>query len=68
MHGGVEEIKPYVDGFIKFAGEHPEKFFYVTRIGCGIAGFKDREIAPMFAEALNLDNVCLPESFIKHLQ
>lgn len=63
MQGGVETIRPYVEEFIAFAGEHPEKFFYVTRIGCGIAGFRDDEIAPLFAGALDMDNVCLPESF-----
>ncbi|MBQ7709209.1 MAG: hypothetical protein IJT74_04735 [Bacteroidales bacterium] len=67
MQGGVETIKPYVDGFIAFAKEHPELFFYVTRIGCGIAGFRDKEIAPLFREALGLENVCLPESFVKVL-
>ena len=41
MQGGVETIKPYVDDFIAFAKEHPELFFFVTRIGCGIAGFRD---------------------------
>ena len=46
MHGGVETITPYVDEFIEFAKAHPELHFYVTRIGCGIAGFKDEEIAP----------------------
>lgn len=65
MQGGVETIKPYVDEFIAFAKEHPELFFYVTRIGCGIAGFLDKEIAPLFAEAIELENVCLPESFVK---
>lgn len=63
MHGGVETIKPYVDDFISFAREHPELFFYVTRIGCGIAGFKEKEIAPLFADAIGLENVCLPEGF-----
>jgi hypothetical protein len=68
MHGGVDAIAPYVDGFITFAGEHPELFFYVTRIGCGIAGFRDRDIAPLFRGALALDNVCLPESFLRVLR
>ena len=68
MQGGVETIKPYVDDFITFTKAHPELFFYVTRIGCGIAGFRDREIAPLFAEAKDLDNVCLPESFVKVLK
>ena len=63
MQGGVETIKPYVDEFIAFAKEHPELFFYVTRIGCGIAGFRDEEIAPLFTDARTLENVCLPESF-----
>lgn len=65
MQGGVETIKPYVDEFIAFAKSHPELFFYVTRIGCGIAGFKDKEIAPLFKEAIGAPNICLPLSFLK---
>ena len=64
MQGGVETIKPYVDEFIAFAKSHPDLFFYVTRIGCGIAGFRDREIAPLFKEAAGVDNICLPKSFM----
>ena len=63
MQGGVETIKPYVDQFIEFAKEHTELFFYVTRIGCGIAGFKDSDMAPLFREAIGIKNVCLPKSF-----
>lgn len=65
MQGGTETIKPYVDQFIDFAKEHTELFFYVTRIGCGIAGFKDADIAPLFQNAIGVDNICLPESFVK---
>ena len=68
MHGPVEEIKPYVDEFLAFAAEHPELEFLVTRIGCGIAGFDDAEIAPLFAGAAGMPNVRLPESFIRILQ
>ena len=67
MQGGVETIKPYVDEFIAFAKAHPGLFFYVTRIGCGIAGFRDAEIAPLFADALGVENICLPESFVELL-
>ena len=42
------------------AKEHPDTRFLVTRIGCGIAGFRDAEIAPLFAKAVNLPNVALP--------
>lgn len=63
MQGGVETIKPYVDRFIDFARECDQNTFYVTRIGCGIAGFKDEEIAPLFDKAADLYNVRLPRSF-----
>ena len=68
MHGGVEAIKPYTDEFIKFAAQHPELTFLVTRIGCGIAGFADKEIAPLFASALDAPNVILPQSFVEILE
>ncbi len=67
MQGGVETIKPYVDEFIEFASNCDHNTFYVTRIGCGIAGFKDEEIAPLFKDALKLYNVRLPESFVRIL-
>lgn len=67
MQGGVETIKPYVDEFINLAREWDQTTFYVTRIGCGIAGFKDEEIAPLFRDALKLYNVRLPESFVRIL-
>ena len=68
MQGGIETIAPYVHQFIHFAAANPEKIFYVTRIGCGIAGFTDQEIAPLFRHALKLGNVCLPESFVRVLE
>lgn len=67
MHGGVETIKPYVDEFIEFAKEHKELTFLVTRIGCGIAGFKDRQIAPLFSDAMDCDNITLPREFAEVL-
>ena len=60
MQGGVETIRPYVDEFIRFAKEHPELTFLVTRIGCGIAGFRNEEISPLFAEAHGEANIVLP--------
>ena len=65
MQGGVETIKPYVDEFIQFAVEHPEYKFLVTRIGCGIAGFWPDEIAPLFIDALDIENVILPKDFVE---
>lgn len=64
MHGGVDVIKPYVDEFIAFAKQHPEMKFFVTKIGCGIAGFATEEIAPLFADAIDVENVILPREFV----
>lgn len=67
MQGGVETIAPYVDDFIQFARTHTELTFLVTRIGCGIAGFDDSEIAPLFAKAIDIPNIHLPLSFWNEL-
>lgn len=63
MQGGVDTIRPYVNDFIAYAKEHPELIFLVTRIGCGIAGFNDDQIAPLFAAAADLPNVALPKGW-----
>ncbi|MBR4312960.1 MAG: hypothetical protein IKT86_06450 [Bacteroidaceae bacterium] len=68
MQGGVETIKPYVDDFITFARTHTEYTFLVTRIACGIAGFTPSEIAPLFADAIDVENVILPEDFVEVMQ
>ena len=65
MQGGVETIKPYVDNFIAFAKEHTELRFLITKIGCGIAGFRDEEIAPLFKEAIDVKNIILPRDFVE---
>lgn len=68
MHGGVEKIKPYVDEFIAFAKEHKELRFLVTKIGCGIAGFREEEMAPLFADAIGLKNVVLSKVFVSIIE
>lgn len=45
------EIAQHVAEFIRYARQHPEEEFLVTRIGCGHAGYLDRDIAPMFSDA-----------------
>lgn len=65
--GGVEEIKPYVDDFVEYVKCHPNNRFLVTRIGCGIAGFTDMEIAPLFKEVKDTPNVCLPKEWFNVL-
>lgn len=64
MHGGIESIEPYVDDFCQYVWNHPEKVFLVTKVGCGIAGFKDEQIAPLFADLIETDNVALPQVWV----
>lgn len=70
MQGGVETIKPYVDDFLRYAKMHQELDFLVTEIGCGIAGFTPKEIAPLFFKVIENDirNVYLPESFYEEYE
>jgi len=63
----VEQIKPYIEVFINDAEHFVEKIFYVTKIGCGIAGFKVNEIAELFRPCLDMDNVILPKEFVDYL-
>lgn len=78
MEGGVDYIKQYVDDFIKRfvvrKSEITEKtdhskipFFYVTPIGCGIAGFHPCAIAPLFRECKDAFNVALPQCFLEYI-
>lgn len=62
------EVKDAVDRFITFAKEHTDLFFFITRVGCGIAGYHDEEMAQFFKDALELKNVSLPKSFVDALK
>jgi hypothetical protein len=64
----VDQIKPYVDRFIECATKRPELKFYVTEIGCGLAGMKPKHIAPLFQNCVNLQNVYLPNRFWRFLK
>lgn len=47
----IDEVREHIDRFQAYARAHPELVFAVTRIGCGLAGFTDAQIAPLFAGA-----------------
>lgn len=59
----TDEIKPYVDNFIEFAKNNPHLTFLVTEIGCGLAGYKPKDIAPLFEGAVDVENIHLPQRF-----
>lgn len=62
---GLENLAPAVQRFTAFAMQQQELRFLVTAIGCGIAGYRPEEIAPLFQEAAHLPNVYLPLPFWK---
>ena len=65
---GLENTKKAVNNFIICAKAHKELIFLVTPVGCGIAGYTPEEIAPMFKDAVELENVYLPITFWKILE
>lgn len=64
----IEEIKPYVDEFISFAKSNPSLCFLVTEVGCGLAGYTTKDIAPLFLESMDVDNIKLPLGFYELLK
>ncbi len=60
----ISEIKPYVDEFIATAKYRDDLEFLVTEVGCGLAGLKVSDVAPMFVKCLYLKNVYLPQRFV----
>lgn len=49
----LSEIEKYVKHFVMFTQLFSNMNFFVTRVGCGLAGYKDEQIAPMFLGAQN---------------
>lgn len=59
----LNQIKKHVDKFVEFAKLHPDLDFLLTRVGCGLAGYTDSQIAPMFSDVP--PNCILPEEWIE---
>ncbi len=59
----MESIRGAVNCFLYDARNNPSLRFLVTAIGCGLAGYKEEQIAPMFADAPK--NCVLPEGWKK---
>ncbi len=57
----LAEVRYHVNVFIAYANKHPELSFNVTKVGCGLAGFTELQIAPLFDEAP--DNCMLPDGW-----
>jgi len=62
------DIAPYVDNFVAFVRVHPELHFLISRIGCGLAGYKDEEMVVLFLSLYGEDNVSLPAEWIRLME
>lgn len=61
----LDDIHVHVDRFLNFARSRPDLTFQLTPIGCGYAGYRPPQIAPMFV--VSPTNVKLPIEFIEVL-
>lgn len=61
----LEEINYHVKKLHKTVISRPDLHFLITKVGCGLAGYTEEQIAPMFKDFIDLDNVSLPIEFIK---
>lgn len=62
----LDIISRYITNFVRFTNDNPQMQFFLTRIGCGLAGLKDKDIAPMFKGCGT--NCDLPEDWQPYLQ
>lgn len=66
-YDNLYELGLHIEQFILFAREHTEFVFLVTKIGCGGAGRRVDEIAPLFRKAIGVSNIWLPKEFLNYI-
>ena len=59
-------IALHIENFKKYAWEHMGETFFITRVGCGLAGYQDKDIAPLFVGIT--DNVSLPVQWERYIK
>lgn len=67
----LDTIETYVEIFKEYVELHQHDslrlVYNVTPIGCGLAGYKPEQIAPMFKWALKRKDIKLPKEFLEVL-
>jgi len=63
----ITRIQKYIENFIIFANNNKNNKFLVSKIGCGYSGYTPIDIAPLFVEAIDVDNIHLPLEFWNEL-
>lgn len=64
---GYRDTEMAVQRFILFAKTHPGHQFLVTPVGCGNGGWLPKDMARLFTDAVNVNNISLPKVFWQHL-
>lgn len=64
----LQKIQIYINDFINFAYKNSHLKFFVTKIGCGLAGLTVKDIAPMFKNVDKINNIILPEEFVNYIK
>lgn len=64
MFKNIEDIRPYAEKFIEYAKTHPQNRFLLTRVGCGIAGFDDIDMAELFQDCMDVPNITHPKEWL----
>ncbi|WP_244536122.1 hypothetical protein [Hyphomicrobium sp. NDB2Meth4] len=62
----LDHIRRHAELFVAFAHARHDLAFYLTRVGCGLAGYRDAQVAPLFADAPG--NVLRPPEWGRHLE
>jgi hypothetical protein len=60
----LARVREHILDFIRYAEQHSHEEFEVTKVGCGLAGFTEQQIAPLFITAPK--NCHLPDGWGKH--
>jgi hypothetical protein len=63
----LEKIEKYINDFVDATHEHKDKKFFVTRVGCGLAGYSNEDIAPLFS-GCNPENCTFPDTWAEYLE
>jgi hypothetical protein len=59
----LSEIEKESELLFECCKENPDLEFLITEVGCGLAGYEIKDIAPFFKKFLDLDNIYLPKKF-----
>lgn len=62
----LDDIELFIHDFVRYAKKNPDLTFKVTNVGCGLAGYKPEQIAPMFSGSP--DNCIFSEEFKPYIK